>query len=267
MKIDTLPTAIDGRPRKTKLALLDFLLRCFDAQAELVTVVQVGANDGRLDDPIWQFWSKDYWRGVLIEPHPVYFSDLSSMHEENPNVALVNCAVSEWPGKMDLYHMDEGVRDRCPRWLRGCASLTEERMLSAVQRANRNRGEDIPLSAVVCTQVSARRLDDILHDLEITQADLLLIDVEGHEVSVLNSFDLSSLNLKLAIIECNVGDRGDEETIVSTLNDAGLLTYKFVNDIVAVRPEVINVPVEAMLHFQNFVPLVGDRQPVPTDRE
>jgi len=264
MDIQSLPTAVPNRPRQTKLALQRFVLACFDAQSDQVRVVQVGANDGRLDDPISAYWPKDYWSGVLIEPHPLYFSDLEKRHGANPNLKLVNAAVSEKEGKFTLYHLDENLRSEGPGWLRGCASLDKQRMISSIEMANRRLKATLPHSAVVGTDVVARRLDHILSDLEIATADLLVIDVEGHEVPVLKSVDLPGLGVKLAIVESNSGNKEEEREIVSILNSAGLVTFKVAADIVAIKPGSIKIPIEAMFHFNNFVPLKVDDASQPT---
>ena len=255
MDIQSLPTAIPDRPRRSRLALLDFLLACFDAQSNSVQVVQVGANDGKLDDPILPHWSKPHWKGVLIEPHPLYFSALASLHAANPNVSLVNAPVSQVAGSMTLYHLDETYSGAYPGWLRGCASLDRGRMVAAIDRANRKTGADVPHSAVAETTVAARRLDDILAETGVSAADILVIDVEGHERPVLDSFDPARLGLSLAIVECNAGDPAEQDAIVSALNAAGLVSYRLAADIVALRPGRVTIPIEAMFHFNNLVPL------------
>ncbi|SDW24998.1 methyltransferase, FkbM family [Ruegeria halocynthiae] len=265
MILSNLPTNVSGRPWKSKRALRDFMLACLDAQSETVRVVQVGANDGKMEDPIWQYWSHGKWSGVLIEPHPVYFADLQALHDHNPKIELVNAAVSETDGTMALYHMAEHLRDECPDWLRGCASFDKKRMEAAVQTANRKNRLDIPQSAVVSTDVNVRRLDDILAELDKPKADLLVVDVEGHEVAVLASFDFSSLEAKAAIIECNAGNREEQQAIVSELNAAGMIAYQAAGDIIGLRPNAITIPIEAMFHFENMVPLAVDEQPVPTN--
>ncbi len=260
MNIESLPQAIPGRPRKTKLALLNFLIAFLDAQSRQVRVVQVGANDGQMEDPIWRYWSKETWTGVLIEPHPVYFSNLKKRHDDNPNITLVNSAVSSTSGTMTLFHMREGMKASFPEWLRGCASLEKERMVSAVQSANVKFDGELADSVIDETEVEVRRLDEILTSLGVETADLLLVDVEGHELEVLNSFDFTALGAKIAIIECNSGDRAVRDEISARLNEAGLLTYFVAGEIVAIRPNCISVPIEAMFHFQNVAPLTAQRQ-------
>ena len=44
--------------------------------------IQVGANDGSLNDPIRQFILKNYLKGVMIEPQPKIFEKLKINYEK-----------------------------------------------------------------------------------------------------------------------------------------------------------------------------------------
>ena len=255
MDVRSLPTAVPDRPRRSRLALLQFLLACFDAQSDSVQVVQVGANDGKLDDPILPYWSKPHWKGVLNEPRPLHSGELSRRHSSNPNLTLVNVAISDAPGQMKLYHLDEKFTGSYPGWLRGCASLSKDRVAAAIDRADLKKGSEVPHSVIAVAEVSVQRLDAVLAETGIRTADVLIIDVEGHDLSVLHSFDLNSLGLSLAIVEFNAGDRAERDAIVSLLNTAGLVAYQIGNDVVAFRPASVTIPIEAMFHFNNLVPL------------
>lgn len=43
------------------------------------------------------------WGGVCIEPSPSVFLDLMKLHEDNPNVELINAAVGVHEGLIDFY--------------------------------------------------------------------------------------------------------------------------------------------------------------------
>lgn len=251
MEIEALPKAVPNKPFKTREALVRFIFDCFDAQTEQVVAVQVGANDGKMDDPIHKYWSSSGWHGLLIEPHPAYFADLEKTHADNNNVKLVHAAISDEPGNLNLYHIDENERNACPAWLRGCASVERERMVLAVDRANRRRNLSLSPSIIKHTVVSARRLDDILQE-QGTTPNLLLVDVEGHEISVMKSFDLKKHAFKLVMIEQNSGRADEREELVGLLLDAGFICCVVGVELIAFRSGEILIPIEAMLHFNGF---------------
>jgi UDP-3-O-acyl-N-acetylglucosamine deacetylase len=133
-------------------------------------------------------------------------------------------------------------------------------MEKAIARANHRQRLSLPQDALTSTDVKAKRLDAILAEVGVTEIDLLLIDVEGHEIPVMKSFDLISARPKIAIIECNAGDREAEATIVNMLKAAGLICYKLANDIVAFREGSLLLPLEAVFHFEHVPTLTGEME-------
>ncbi len=245
---------ISNQPvRKMRAAMKGFTLKAFeDSCSNPITLVQIGANDGQMADPVHAYLSKGGWQGVRIEPHPLYFSELTALHADQPEFQLFNVAISDEPGEMQLFHLNEAARDRYPRGLRGCASLERDRMLDALRRGSRRRKIDILESDIVATTVQVRRLDSVLTDAGILQADILVVDVEGHETNVLRSFDAAAFGFKMAIVECNGPDAGDEAEIARMLGEAGLKVTRFGDDLVGIRKGALQVPLDAVHDLLGF---------------
>lgn len=250
---DPQPEASAAPDRQLRAAMKAFNLRAFaDSCPKPITLVQIGANDGRMADPVFPYLSKGGWQGVRIEPHPLYFSELTALHANQPEFQLFNVAISDEPGQMELFHLNEAARDRYPRGLRGCASLGRDRMEDALRRGSRRRKVQIEDGDIVSTRVEVRRLDAVLAEAGIRQADILVIDVEGHEINVLNSFDLPALGLKMAIVECNGPDAGNETEIARLLGTAGLTVTRFGDDLIGIRDGAIPVPLDAVHNLLGF---------------
>ena len=127
-----------------------------------MTVVDAGAHHGLYT----LLASKRVgWKGrvIAIEPSPRECERLEKHLRLNrcSNTELVPCALGEDPGEADLYLVD-GFQD----W---CNSL-------------RPPAVDEPVRTV---RVSVRRLDDVLAELGVSKVDLIKLDVEGAELSVL----------------------------------------------------------------------------------
>lgn len=254
----TAPHLALARPWKAKRQLAGFCLDALDAaRAGAVRFVQVGANDGRLDDPIAPYLDKGGWTGLRIEPHPAYFADLSALHAGDRAVRVVNCAVSDTPGEMDLHHLAEAARPHYPAWARGCASLKPNR-LAEVLDGKRQPGGAVAPGDIAAVGVPVRRLDDILAEAGIGAVDLLVIDVEGFEAQVLDSVDLAGLNLLACMVECNGSDLPAEGAIAARLAAAGLVTFRLRDDLVALHPERLTVPVGEVLRLVGQVPVGAD---------
>ena len=65
---------------------------------------QVGANDGRSNDPINYYIKKYGWKGILIEPQKKIFSKLKNEYRKyTQNVIFENIAISSTNGEIELY--------------------------------------------------------------------------------------------------------------------------------------------------------------------
>ena len=236
------------RPKKMNHALMAMILNGInDIKKGNVFVLQVGAHDGKMDDPIFNTSQKYGWGGLLIEPHPAYFSDLETVYKDNEKVEIVNCGISSDEGTMPLYYLNEDARPAYPTWMRGCASLEKDRMLQAIEKSQVT-GRDTD-SDIAFTEINMRRLDNLLKERSVKSADIVVIDVEGHELSVMNSFNLKKLKVSAAIVECNGVNVEQEDEYVAALEKASLDVYRLNDDLVGLKPDAINIPIEDLLHF------------------
>ncbi len=256
MSTNTTEKVTLARPWAARSALRSFFLSAVDKSAsETVHFVQVGANDGRLADPIRPFIDAGHWRGLMIEPHPVYFEDLEALHGGRENIRLVNCAVAEKPGTMLLHHLAEEERAHFPRWARGCASLKKERLEHVLSGRRLDNEKLDPQRDIKSVRVDVRRLDDILAQENLNSVDILVADVEGFELQVLNSVDIASLNLRAAMVECNGVDSDSEGALAHRLQDAGLITFRFGDDLCAIHPERCKIELAQVFCFLGLDPV------------
>ena len=55
---------------------------------------QVGANDGRTNDPVHKYFRDYGWKGLLVEPQAdVFNNELIKTYANNKNVILENVAI------------------------------------------------------------------------------------------------------------------------------------------------------------------------------
>ena len=95
-------------------------------------VVQVGANDGRMADPVYSIAKRDGWRGLLIEPHPAYFAKLHKRYKRRDGFVLLQIGISDAEGVLPLHHLDNARMDVFPRWVHGSASVDAKRVVRQV---------------------------------------------------------------------------------------------------------------------------------------
>lgn len=70
-------------------------------------VIQIGANDGISNDPIHDWILKFGWHGILIEPLAEPFQELEINYANNDKIKLINKAISQKNGKIEMYRHKE----------------------------------------------------------------------------------------------------------------------------------------------------------------
>jgi FkbM family methyltransferase len=125
--------------------------------------VQVGANDGRTNDPIYKHVAQHHWRGLLLEPLPHVFAVLTENYRNEPQLILENVALSETDGTQSLWSV-EGAEVLASFDRAALAARTSKIIEVPVQ------------TATVKTLVQRHGIDHI---------DLMVIDTEGYDYQVI----------------------------------------------------------------------------------
>jgi FkbM family methyltransferase len=137
--------------------------------------VDVGANDPKDGSQSWSLEQKG-WTGVLVEPQPDLAQRLRQ--ERKARVYAVACSSPANAGKTLTLHL-AGIQ----------SSLKADFYVAGMQRA----GE---------IAVAVMTLDQILADAGApTPLDFLSIDVESHEIPVLDGLDLARWKPRIILIE------------------------------------------------------------------
>ncbi len=142
------------------------------------TFVELGAYDGKTQNNTLHFEEKG-WRGILIEPLPEAYA---ACVQNRPLAKVFNCACvpHNYPeptiamtavGLMSMVAGMMGDAEKEEGWIR--------------------RGEEIQNIARSSVIVPARTLDSILLEGNLPNPDLLILDVEGAEIKVLQGLDFS----------------------------------------------------------------------------
>ncbi len=232
-------------PTAAEVARDSFMLAISAAAGGSAFYVQVGANDGRMADPVYSIAKRNAWRGLLIEPHPAYFEALHTRYKRRSDFTLLQIGISDTAGVLPLYHLDNSLMAEFPRWVHGSASVDQSRVERQVRLACNKAGRTYDPAMVTRTDVPMRRLDEVLAEQAITSVDLIVIDVEGHELAVMASADLKSLSLRGMLVECNGKNAVQKPQYVAALNAAGLIVYELRDDLCAFDPARLTVDLAA----------------------
>jgi len=180
-------------------------------------VVQIGANDGVVGDPLVGAFSKTRWRGLLVEPVPYLYEALVARYRDRPGMRVERAAVSAIDGEAPLYRL-RTVPGKMPEWFGQLATLNREVLLK-----HRPSIPEID-SLLIEESVPTVRLDTLLERHGVTRIDLLVIDTEGHDFEILRALDFTRFRPVLLMFEHQHLSANDKAAAYALLQTHG---YKF----------------------------------------
>ena len=183
-------------PRKYEV---DSFLDDFFSQPEDKKIIQVGANDGVMSDPLRPFLtSPGNYRAILVEPIPFYVAKLQKLYTERKDIRIIQGALGSENKIGTLYFIPPHVADLMNgegpqnNWAHGQGSFDRNIVVHWIEQ-NKFRGDKY------CQQVpyfisSIDHIDIPIHQVKelISPSDqnlLLVVDVQGFELEVLKGID------------------------------------------------------------------------------
>jgi FkbM family methyltransferase len=146
--------------------------------------VEVGAFDGETYSNTSHL-ADSGWSGIYIEPIQNHYLKCVDRHKDN-EVKVLNCSVGSEEKEVSLY-------------VGGFAGeLTTANLQQLEIYSNTWWSSNYNFIEEKCNQV---RLDTILTEENVKDIDILVVDVEGNEKDIFDSFDLNIWTPKMMIIE------------------------------------------------------------------
>jgi FkbM family methyltransferase len=145
--------------------------------------VEIGAYDGRTGSASYPF-EKRGWRCLLVEPIPALAEEI----RKHRACTVVNCAASNREGTATFF-VAENVEQM------STLNLTADHLEWIKQVGG----------AIKQITVRTATLDSLLAEAAFPEIQFITIDVEGHEMAVLEGFTLEAHKPRIVIIEDNSG--------------------------------------------------------------
>jgi FkbM family methyltransferase len=145
-------------------------------------LIEVGAADGITHSHTAFMFDEWEWRGVLIEPHPEFFSALQARYENNPDVLTLNGGIREVPGKHRFY-----MNGQISRF------LDDQKIGEGFSKVPGYEGR---------IDVECTTLTDVCESLGVPREfDFLTVDAEETDIEVLSTLDWERWQPRLVCIE------------------------------------------------------------------
>lgn len=189
-------------------------------------ILQVGANDGFVNDPLYKFIKKYKAKGILIEPQKKPFSVLKSIYHKD-DIEVINCAIDRVNGVRKLYRLSFSDE----RWASGLSSFSHDQMLKVINSGmieTKARKYKIKLPAdrndwIGFDEVESLNFDTLAKNYHIKAVDLLMIDTEGFDAEIVRMFDFEKFRPLVVVFEkthLSNGDYTDCQRLLKSYNYA-----------------------------------------------
>ena len=193
--------------------------------------IELGALDGILYSNTKFFEDSLNWTGILIEPHPNKFEMLQ---KNRPNNFLFNSLVSCHSEPLEFrYFVNHHAA------VSGVENTLPQEHFDNYFESNNAFNKSLPQNRIF---IQPKSLTEIVSSTHLTHIDLLSLDVEGHELEVLKSWDFS-IPIDIILIE-TLGVKPEKEELCREIlknNNYRFITKYKANEIYALNTYVISL--------------------------
>jgi FkbM family methyltransferase len=194
-------------------------------------ILQVGANDGVLTDPVQALIKKHNVAALLVEPLPNLYEKLVANYSGSPNVQFANVAISTAPGEATIYRIDPNAPNM-PDWIHGTATFDRSVLMKHIDAPGVPKDiyeqsiQDVRVPVVTVKQLLSKHsnLDEIF---------AVAIDTEGHDFEVIRSVIAAGIKPKVISYEHKHLSYDDQVECRSILSDLGFRFMSHDDDTVA----------------------------------
>lgn len=194
----------DKKKRTPKFSAYDVALQTILACRERVRIVQIGANDGSINDPIYKFvqFAKDRTDILLVEPQEDLIPYLRQNYMFHPNATIIQAAVGP-PGTLELYAVEQAYWPALKPigYAQGWPEYRAPTGVTSAERAHVHKWLEEHLKtpgdadkAIRSFHVPCMDIAGLLSEAEFkTEIDVIQIDAEGFDDTVIYNANLDIL--------------------------------------------------------------------------
>ncbi len=179
-----------------------------------VFFVEIGSNDGKMFDPVYDYVMAGTWSGIMVEPVSYYYKQLRENYRNSPNLIFENVAISEKEEMRAFYRIEEG-HDFLPKWTHGLGSFYEDILLSHERVIPGLR------KYIIKQDVECIGFNTLLDRNAVTDVDVLVIDTEGFDYQIIKQIDFKRIHPNIVVFEHKHLSRPDASACRQLLQGQG----------------------------------------------
>jgi FkbM family methyltransferase len=163
----------------------------------------------------------------MVEPQPDAFERLRRNYpDRSSRLQFLNLAISNTSGEKTLYCIQDGERGPggTPNWVGGIASFDANHLY-----------QHFPLAKLINYRVRTTTFGEVANRLPEGRVDAVILDVEGHERTIIESIDLDRHCVRFVMFEHKHLSESDRDAVEAKLGAHGFSIKRFGWDTIAWR--------------------------------
>ncbi len=187
--------------------LIDYIIQQTDQNYGIRPfVLQIGGNDGKTGDPIFESIIFNKLPALVVEPHPIAFNKLQSNYKPYKFVQLANLAISDKGGEMSFYSIADDVLTQVDKKVKrtalGVSSFSKDHVKRTLCKAfPESSNSDLLDQYIEKQKVNTISFHDLLSQYKIDQVDILQIDIEGFDYMIIENIEFKKIQPKIVNYE------------------------------------------------------------------
>ncbi|MBL7663855.1 MAG: FkbM family methyltransferase [Bacteriovoracaceae bacterium] len=211
-------------------------------EGEKITCVQVGANDGKSNDPIYPYLQRGDWKGILLEPQvDVFENGLKQTYKDHKNVILENAALAKKSGALPFYR----IAISKARWATGLSSFDKSTLerhidIGYIEEKAKEDGIKLPENKkdlIETVMVPTLTFEDLLKKHHVQNFQLLCVDTEGYDFEIIKLLDFNKFKPEVIFFESKHLSDSDFVAAQKLLIENGYELFWEKGDTLAIRCE------------------------------
>ena len=202
-----------------------------------LNIVQVGAHDGSIHDPLYDFVMKydKYTEILLVEPQEELLPHLRENYKEHPNKTIFNGAVGS-ADELTLYKIKEGYWGLFkPEYAKdwpdygaplGVTSAGKEHVEGWIREHKPEKLEDVE-EVIQTIRVPCLSLEELIERVDFSErVDVLQVDTESTDDEVIYNSSVEKYEPRIIHYESKHLDQNEQQDLIEYLADLGYSTFQ-----------------------------------------
>lgn len=157
--------------------------------------IQIGSNDGKTGDPIYDYIIRYRWKGILIEPVKYLFQKLKKTYKGMKDLEFENVAIDKKTGYRWFYRVKRNNNPANPIWYDQLGSFNP-----IVVKKHRSLIPDFD-KYFIREKIPCLSFADLLAKHKVKKVNILHIDTEGYDYEIIKLIPWGSIRVEAILYE------------------------------------------------------------------